>query len=87
MQRAKIILELSVDLDIVPGWGNKVEDWILLVEQDLDRQSLARFFLQTHYNPKAKIISTEVEGSDHQTRLIAEHMERGPSGEWRSKVE
>ena len=85
MQRAKIILEFSVDLDMVPGWGNKIEDWISLVEQGLDKQSLANFFAQTHYNPKAKIISTEVEGSDHLTRLIAEHMERGPSGEWRSK--
>ena len=85
MQRAKIILEFSVDLDMVPGWGNKIEDWISLVEQGLDKQSLANFFAQTHYNPKCKIISTEVEGSDHITRLIAEHMERGSSGEWRSK--
>ena len=75
-QRAKITLELSVDLDMVPGWGNKVEDWILLVEQDLNRQSLAHFFLQTHYNPEVKIISNEVSGSDWQTKIIAEYLER-----------
>ena len=78
MQRAKIILEFSVDLDVVPGWGNKVEDWHNLAIEALS--------LNAHYNPEVKIISSEVSGSEHQTKMIAEYMERGPSGEWRSKV-
>ena len=66
MQRAKITIELSVDLDMVPGWGNKVEDWHNLAIEALS--------LNAHYNPEVKIISSEVSGSDHQTKMIAKHM-------------
>jgi len=56
----------------------KVEDWHNLAIEALS--------LNAHYNPEVKIISSEVSGSEHQTKMIAEYMERGPSGEWRSKV-
>ena len=67
-QRAKITLEFSVDLDMVPGYLNKIEDW-----EDLAVKALS---LNSSYNPEVKIISSEVSGSDWQTKIIAEYLER-----------
>ena len=63
-QRAKITLEFSVDLDMVPGYLNKIEDW-----EDLAVKALS---LNSSYNPEVKITSSEVSGSDWQTKIIAE---------------
>lgn len=49
--RVKIILELEVDLDIVPGVFHQAEDWVQLATRE--------FLHQKHYN--AVLVSSKIE--------------------------
>ena len=51
-KRAEFVIKFSVDLDAVPGWGDKPDDWIALATREFERQS--------HYNTKAEVVSVDV---------------------------
>lgn len=46
-------MTLEVDLDPVPGWGDKPEDWVTRIQRD----GLAG---GDHYRPELRVLSTEV---------------------------
>lgn len=46
--RAHFTIKFSVDLDAIPGWGHKVEDWIRLATEGVMRQS--------HYNVSYEVV-------------------------------
>ena len=75
-QTYKITVEITGRLDPVPGWGNKVVDHENFIRQILTDSS---------YIDKVDINSTEVYGSDHQTKMIEATMERHESGIWQMK--
>lgn len=51
-RKAKFVVEYTVDLDGVPGWGYQPEDWIKLATDSVSRQ--------THYNTSFEVKSVEV---------------------------
>lgn len=50
-RRAVINLTFSSDMDMVPGWGHQIEDWVNFVRYALMQQS--------HYRPSLEIHSAE----------------------------
>jgi hypothetical protein len=46
--RAEITLKFSVNLDLVPGWGDCAQDWIELIRDN--------FLNQQAYKPEADLI-------------------------------
>lgn len=36
MKRVRAAIIVEVDLDPVPGWGNSVEDYVALIQRQLD---------------------------------------------------
>jgi hypothetical protein len=45
------VIAFEADKDMVPGWGDNVEDWVSLATREFRRQS--------HYNTALRVISTE----------------------------
>lgn len=46
--RTEITMKFSVNLDLVPGWGDCPEDWIKLIT--------SQFLSPEHYKPTVEII-------------------------------
>lgn len=46
-------MTLEVDLDPVPGWGDKPEDWVARIERDALGGG-------SHYRPELRVVSTDV---------------------------
>jgi hypothetical protein len=51
-QKAEITIKYTVDLDPLPGWGDKPDDWVNLATEAVLRQS--------HYNTSADVVSVKV---------------------------
>ena len=49
MQGKRIKIEVTVDMDPVPGWGNTPGDWVAMIQTNLDDRV-------PHYNPEVKYV-------------------------------
>lgn len=63
-RRVKITLEFEADLDPVPGWGNKPEDWVGLLERNIPHQP--------HYNSTCKVLQVETVGEPSPAQRLME---------------
>lgn len=61
-QRVKINLTFEADLDPVPGWGNKPEDWADYVKDRLSGNG--------HYHPITTVLSVERIGPEDPMALL-----------------
>jgi hypothetical protein len=57
-KRTTITLQFSVNLDLLPGWGHEVQDWIDLIQRD--------FLRQDAYKPATKLVAVTHEHNNNK---------------------
>ena len=48
----KAVIEVKVDIDPIPGWGNNPKDYAELIQKHLNQTI-------PHYNPEVRLVKTE----------------------------